>query len=128
MAHPDGRNSPAAGPPDSDPGAARRPHSIRFSDSEWTLIEDAALRHGVSAGEIVRSGALAAAGRRLDEAAPAALAPGHLTLIEATFRMVYATATLRRNELRAAGHEKQLEKLVAEAREVMTETMEDSSA
>ena len=42
--------------------AARRPHSIRLSDSEWTQIEDAALRHGISAGEIVRSGALGAAG------------------------------------------------------------------
>ena len=64
MARNDARNNRTTKNSGDNPGDARRPHSIRFSDSEWALIEDAALRYGVSAGEIVRSGALTAAGER----------------------------------------------------------------
>ena len=75
-------------------GVARRSHSIRFADSEWNLIERAAARQGVPAGEFARSGALAAAEERIAELPPAALSPGHLALIESTWRMAYVLATL----------------------------------
>ena len=125
MARNDGRNRQTRNNSGDHTGDARRPHSIRFSDSEWALIEDAALRYGVSAGEIVRSGALAAAGERLAAPIPATVSPGHLALIEATFRTVYVLATLRREELLDAGREKLLDEVVAAARSVMTETMNE---
>ena len=131
MARNDGRNHQTKNNSGDHTGDARRPHSIRFSDSEWTLIEDAALRYGISAGEIVRSGALAAAGERLAAPPPATVSPGHLALIEATFRTVYVLATLRREELLNAGRKDQIDEIdeiVKAARIVMVETMNDGPA
>lgn len=104
---------------------ARRPRSIRFSGSEWSLIERAASRHGIPAGELVRSGALAAAEDRLDEPPPATLSKGHAALIEAIYRSVYMMATLKRDQLLDAERDKELDDLVAAARRTMTETMDD---
>ena len=106
----------------------RRPHSIRFSDSEWRLIEKAATRHGVPVGELVRAGALAIAEDRLGEPPPATLSFGHLALIEATWRMAYVLATLARERMLDAGRENELDEIVAAARNVMKETMEDGPA
>ena len=73
-------------------GAARRSYSIRFADSEWNLIERAAARQGVPAGEFARSGVL---------------------------------ATLNREQLLDAERGEDLDELVAEARQVMRETMDE---
>ena len=102
---------------------ARRSHSIRFADSEWTLIQRAAARQGISAGEFARSGALAAAEDRITAPAPAMLSPGHLALIESTWRMAWVLATLNRERLLDAGRTDDLDDLVTEAHEVMQETM-----
>ena len=115
-------NKPAEKP--SDP---RLPHSIRFSGSEWNLIEKAAALHGISAGELVRSGALAAAEKRLDEPPKATLSHGHAALIESVYHMVYTMATLERERLLDAGREKELEYLIAAARRTMAETMEQGT-
>ena len=104
---------------------ARQPHSIRFSDSEWNLIERAAARHGSSAGELVRAGAIALAEDRLGEAPPATVSPGHLALIETMWRMVYVLATLNRDNLLADGRGKELDDIVAAARRTMSETMSE---
>ena len=64
------RKSPATGGEAAgNRSDARRPHSIRFSDSEWDRIDEAATRRGFSAGELVRYGALAAAETTSGEAA-----------------------------------------------------------
>ncbi|MCY3830195.1 MAG: hypothetical protein OXF89_13765 [Rhodospirillaceae bacterium] len=102
---------------------ARRSHSIRFADSEWQLIEKAAARQGIPAGEFARSGALAAAEDRIGEPPPVVLSPGHLALLETMWRMVYVLATLNREQLLDADREDDLDELVSEAREVMQETM-----
>ena len=129
MARNDGRNRQTRNNSGDHTGDARRPHSIRFSDSEWTLIEDAALRHGISAGEIVRTGALAAAGERLAAPPPATVSPGHLALIEATFRTLYVLATLRRVELLdTRPRERARRNRQASARSVMVETMNEGPA
>ncbi|MXW90164.1 MAG: hypothetical protein F4114_12110 [Rhodospirillaceae bacterium] len=107
---------------------ARRSHSIRFADSEWQLIEKAAARQGVPAGEFARSGALAAAEERISAPPPAVLSPGHLALVETMWRMVYVLATLNREQLLDAGRRDDLDELVAEAREVMRETMAEGPA
>jgi len=61
---------------------ARQPRTVRFSDSEWSLIERAAARHGIPAGELIRSVAVAAAKERLGEPPPTTLSNGHAALIE----------------------------------------------
>lgn len=80
--------------PGLDPGQLRHPRSVRFSEEEWTLVQQAAVRHGLAAGEIVRSGALALAQRRSFENPPSSLSPGHIALIEATYRAVHLLATV----------------------------------
>ena len=107
---------------------ARRSHSIRFTDSEWKLIERAAARQGIPAGEFARTGALAAAEGRIGEPQPAVLSPGHLALIESTWRMAWVLATLNRDRLLDADRQDELDDLVSEAREVMLETMTEGSA
>ena len=107
---------------------ARRSHSIRFAESEWKLIEKAAARQGIPAGEFARSGALAAAEDRIAEASPAVLSPGHLALIESTWRMAWVLATLNREQLLDAEREDDLDELVTEAQEVMLETMTEGPA
>ena len=107
---------------------ARKPRSIRFADSEWKLVERAAARHGIPAGEVVRAGALALAEDRLGEPPPATLSKGHAALVEATYRLVYVMATVRREDLLDAGRENELCDLIAEARRTMTETMEESAS
>ena len=120
------RKSPATGKGAAgNRSNARRPHSIRFSDSKWDLIERAAARHGISAGELVRAGAIALAEDRLGEAPPATVSPGHLVLIETMWRMVYVLATLNRDELLAGGRGKDLDDIVAAARRTMNETMSE---
>ncbi len=111
-----------------DRSDARRPRSIRFADSEWSLIERVAARHGISAGELIRSGALAAAEGRLGEPPPATVSPGHLALIETTWRMVYVLATLNRDRMLDAGRGEELDDLVAAARRTMIEAMNKGPA
>lgn len=125
----DDRNKPRTGAkPDEYRSDARKPRSVRFSDSEWSLVERAAARHGVPAGELVRSGALAAAEDRLGETPPATLSAGHAALIEEIYRFAYVMATLRRNELLDARRDEELDDLVEQAREAMKGTMEEGSA
>ena len=107
---------------------ARRSHSIRFADSEWKLIERAAARQRIPAGEFARSGAIAATEDRIGEPEPTVPSPGHLALIESTWRMAYVLATLNREQLLDADREDDLDELVTEAREVMRETMTEGPA
>ena len=123
------RKRPGTGSePDRKRGDARKPRSIRFADSEWKLVERAAARHGIPSGELVRAGALALAEDRLGEPPPATLSKGHAALVEATYRLVYVMATLRREDLLGAGRETELDDLIAEARRTMAETMEENTS
>ena len=114
--------------PAQKPGDPRSPHSIRFLDSEWKLIQRVAGLHGIPAGELVRNGAMAAAEELLGEPPKATLSHGHAALIEDVYRMVYMMATLDRGRLLDAGRGKELEDLVAAARRTMAETMEEGPA
>ena len=114
--------------PAEKPGNPRATHSIRFTDSEWKLIQRAAALHGIAAGELVRNGAMAAAEELLDEPPAVTLSSGHAALIEAVYRMVYMMATLDRGRLIDAGRVKELEDLIAAARRTMAETMDEGPA
>ena len=92
------------------------------------MIERAAARQGIPAGEFARTGALAAAENRIAEPPPAVPSPGHLALIETRWRMVYVLATLNREQLLDADRKDDLDELVTEAREVMLETMTEGPA
>jgi len=128
MSRSDRKNS-ATGPRSSrESGDARRPRSIRFADSEWNVIEQTALRHGIPAGKLVREAALALAEDRLGESPPATLTSGHLALIEDTYRSVYLMATLMRQELLDASHRDDVEALVEATRKTMKETMDEGPA
>ncbi|MXW50150.1 MAG: hypothetical protein F4Z84_07835 [Gammaproteobacteria bacterium] len=107
--------SDAASPAERD--SPRRTRGIRFSESEWREVLDAAERRGVPAAEFVRTAVLGAA--RGDGEAPslAALAP----LIERTFRYAWVLATLRRDEMAAAGRSEEVERLVESARKLQQE-------
>ena len=107
------------------PGDPRTPHSVRFTGSEWKSIKRAAELHGIPAGELVRNGAMTAAGELLDEPPAVTFSSGHAALIEAVYRMVYMMATLDRGRLLDAGHGKELEDLIAAARRTMAETMDE---
>ena len=123
------RKSPGSGSKTAENRSdTRQPRSIRFSDSEWTLIERAATRQGIPAGELVRSGAVAAAEDRLGESPPATLSAGHAALIEAIYRSVYVMVTLKRQELLDDERAEELDDLVAAAHRTMTETMNEGPA
>lgn len=120
------RKEPATGEnPATTGGAARRHRSIRFSDSEWDLIQRAAARHGIPVAELVRSGAVAAAEDRLDEPPAATLSKGHAALVEEIYRLVYVMATLERDRLLEDSRGGKLDTLVAAARRSMAQTMEE---
>ncbi len=106
-------------------GDFRRSRTIRFSDSEWQLVEDAALRQGIPASQLVRAATLAAAEERLDRPAEAAVPPGYLALIEDIYRGVYLLTTLRGEELIREKRKRQLDSIVKDGRLAMKETMDE---
>ena len=107
--------------PDQNRGARRRSRSIRFSDSEWTLIEQAAARQGLAAAELVRASARALAEEKPSEQSPDALSPGHIALIEATWRAVHVLATLATRQMPY----QDIDDLVGESHNAMRQTMTD---
>ena len=108
-------------------GDSRRSRTIRFSDSEWQLVEDAALRHGIPASQLVRAATLAAAEERLDRPAEAAIPPGYLALIEDIYRGVYLLTTLRGEELLRDERKEELDDIVSDGRKAMAEALGESS-
>ena len=123
------RNNPKAGKkPAENRSDARKQRSTRFSDSEWNLIQRAAARHGVTAEELVRSSAVAAAEDRLGEPPPTTLSKGHAALIEDIYRFVYVMATLDREEMLDAERGGELDDLVAAARRSMAQAMDEGPA
>jgi len=80
--------------PDRNPGEKRRSHSIRFTKAEWKRIQKAAARHGLTPAEIVRARALGLPDKPFHTDMPASFSPGHVALIEATYRAVHLLATM----------------------------------
>ena len=109
-------------------GDFRRSRTIRFSDSEWQLVEDAALRQGIPASQLVRAATLAAAEDRLDRPAGAAITPGHVALIEDIYRGVYLLTTIRQEELLAEKRNKQLDSILEDGRLSMAEALGEEPA
>ncbi len=128
MSRSDPKTSVTGNNPSQNRNDSRLPRSIRFADSEWKLIGQAALRHGIPAGELVRSGALALAEDRLGGGPPAPLTSGNPSLIATLYRSVYVMSTLKREELIDAGQHHDVKALVDAARKTMKETMDEGPA
>ena len=93
----------------------RKTRSIRFSETEWDEVRNAALAHDLPAAEFVRERilALVRAPESTDRATvPASMAP----MIERMFRYTWFLATEKRDAMLREGREAELEKLVGEAR------------
>ena len=96
-------------------GDARKTRGIRFSESEWEEVKNAAAAQKMPAAEFVRERILALA--RDPEGAdrtpvPASMAP----LIERMFRYTWFLATEKRDAMVREGRQDELDELVAEAR------------
>ena len=83
------------------------------------MTEQAADRDGTTAAELVRSGALTHVAARLEAQLAAALSPGHLALVEATWRSVHLLATTATRHLPSDD----IDDLVGAAHHAMLETM-----
>ena len=96
-------------------GDARKTRGIRFSESEWEEVKNAAAAHEMPAAEFVRERILELA--RTPKGAVAGPLPGPMApLIERMFRYTWFLATERRDAMIRDGRGDELEKLVAEAR------------
>ncbi len=112
--HPDPETGDAR---DQQHHAARKNRGVRFSDSEWKEVREAAHTHGITPAEFVREKVLDLV-RNPENAAPVSL-PAHLVpLIERTFRYAYIIATKIRGDMIDNGDRERLERLVDEARKL----------
>ena len=112
----DTRNEAAGGDSGAEKaGDARKTRGIRFSESEWEEVKNAAAAHEMPAAEFVREKMLALA-RGPENADPAAPPASMAPLIERMFRYTWFLATERRDAMVHEGRGEELDWLVAEAR------------
>ena len=119
------RNEGEVAPVETARAKKRTPRSIRFHDPEWERIEAFAEDRGLDTAEFVRFAALgddAAASQ--DGGARERLAP----LIERTFRYAWMVATSMCGDMLAAGRGEELEALIADARALQDDLVEEASA
>ena len=96
-------------------GDARKTRGIRFSESEWEEVKNAAAAHEMPAAEFVRERILALArGRASADRVP--VSASMMPLIERIFRYTWFLATERRDAMLHEGRGDELDRLVAEAR------------
>ena len=95
-------------------GDARKTRGIRFSESEWDEVKNAAAAHEMPAAEFVRERILALA-RGPEAAVPVPLPAGMAPLIERMFRYTWFLATERRDAMLHEGRAEEIDRLVAEA-------------
>ena len=107
--------------PEEKRSHARTPRTIRFSDFEWELVENAARRSGIAAAEFARNAALAAA-----EDKSAAIPPGISAQIERIYRGVYLLSTLKRDEMVREGRQDELDRTMKAARESQVSLLDDA--
>lgn len=107
--------------PEEKRSHARTLRTIRFSDFEWELVENAARRSGIAAAEFARNAALAAA-----EDKSAAIPSGISAQIERIYRGVYLLSTLKRDEMVREGRQDELDRTIKAARESQVSLLDDA--
>ena len=97
----------------------RVPRSIRFSDSEWKLIEGVANERGMACAELVRHAAVGFANGKFS-AMPSEdfsnFLPEISAQVERIYNGIYLLATLKRHEMLQDGQKDELEKVIKLAR------------
>ena len=97
----------------------RVPRSIRFSDSEWKLIERVAKERGMAAAELVRHVSVGIATGKFTEDSsgefPTSL-PKIFQQVERIYNGVYMLATLKRDEMLREGRQDELDRVINDAR------------
>ena len=107
----------------------RLPRSIRFSDSEWKLIEKTAKERGMAAAELVRHAAVGFAKGKFSASPSGSLPTSHPEIaaqIERIYNGVYLLTTLKRDEMLARGREEEVERIIEDARK-SRELIQESS-
>ncbi len=94
----------------------RTPHSIRFSDSEWSRSEQAAKGRGMTAAELVRHAAMSLAEDK-STTGSSTLGPGIAAQIVRICRGVYLLSTLKRDEMFRDGRQEELDRIGRDARD-----------
>ena len=103
--------------------AARKSHSIRFSDAEWLAIQERAEESDMMPGEYVRHAALSL-GKGAPAAVPAELSPGLVRLIEHTFRATYFVSTIKYDELLHDGRSEEIDSVIKQGRLAQAELLQ----
>lgn len=98
------------------PAGPRTPRSIRFADAEWVRIEHCARARGMTTAELVRHAAVSFAGGRR-AAHSGTFRPDIAAQIERMYRGVHLLSTLKRDELIRDGRQRELERVLEDARE-----------
>ena len=106
----------ADGNPEETRNETRTPRGIRFSDSEWERVKLAAVKQDIPASEFARNAALGLAEDKTDRDS-VSLTPGHVALIERTYRRAYILSTLKRDEMIREGRGREVDDIVKSARE-----------
>ena len=96
--------------------------SIRFTESEWDTVVEAAEKAGMTPGAFVRKAAARAAANDL-YLYGGGLTPELAELIKRTFRGVHLLAYLKREELDKTGGEKDFRRAVEAAKIAQSETL-----
>ena len=104
----------------------RSPRSIRFSQTEWQLVEEAADDHGISPATFTRNAALSVAAERKTMAS-GTLPSGIVELIKRTYLSTYIVSTLKRDEMIHEGRREELDRTIQAAREAQAFIMGDDS-
>ncbi|MDE0129833.1 MAG: hypothetical protein OXQ86_09745 [Gammaproteobacteria bacterium] len=106
--------------------APRASRSIRFSEFEWSSIENAAESRGMTAAELVRHAAVSFATGKF-AANPATLPSSIAAQIERIYRGVYLLSTLKRDEMLHDGRQETLDKIRKSAHESQAAILEEAS-
>ena len=103
----------------------RSPRSIRFSNSEWEKVEQAARERGTTAAVFVRHAATSLAEGKTTADLPA-LPAEIVAQIERMYRGVYLLATLKRDEMIKEGRQEELDRIRKDARDSQDAILDDS--
>ena len=104
----------------------RSPRSIRFSETEWQLVEQAADDIGTLPATFTRNAALNAAAERKTMAA-GTLPSGIVELIKRIYLSTYIVSTLKRDEMIHEGRREELDRTIQAARETQAFILGDDS-
>ena len=104
----------------------RTPRTIRFTDSEWANVSQAAAAANISTATFARNAILNAIAEPA-AASGSALPPGILELVKRTYRSAYILSTLKRDDMIREGRQEQLENTVRAARDAEAQVLGDAS-